>query len=193
MGDPSGQSPPVGVTVAFELSPDETVPVLRRTVWRSRSMLKVLIATALMVPAGVLVFVTGAAGHRTSLETLGIIVVGVSIFDVLLIRWSFERGVRRASKRMAEAGPTTLTFTEDGVLKASRLSSAMTRWPAYSETRRMGDLYLLRIGSSSVNLLIPRRAFLTPGDEEVFLKLAGQHTTMVLDDTSSSVRKSSVA
>jgi hypothetical protein len=169
-----------GVTIHFELNREESLPILR---WQARSRKQVRylqILALFFAVVGVAVLIGGSAGGQTALLVAGATMVGYGVFEWAVIHWAVARGpVRAWEKVLSEAGPRTITFTDEGVRVDSRVTTAMNRWEAYSEILEKDGTYLLRfarVKTFAAYMFVPKRAFQSPVDEEGFRQLAARHT-----------------
>lgn len=183
MADTSDGRTTPGVTINFELTREESVPVLRWVLKQGKQgklMRRLLASFVLMVFGGVLIIAGGAAGGSVPVLAGGI---GLAVYGLLMLgffRWRLARGPDRAwEKTLGKAGPRTMTITAEGVHIVTRLSEAMNRWPLYSETTERDEMYLLRLARSTefaAYVFVPRRAFGSTVDEAEFRRLAAANT-----------------
>lgn len=168
------------VTIDFELTREETVPILRWVLRQGRFMRRIFAANALMVLGGVLIVAGAAAGGSAPALAGGIGVAAYGLLMMGLFRWRFARGSDRSwDNTVGKVGPRTMTFTADGVRTVTRMSDTTNKWPLYSETIEREGMYLLKLARSTqfaAYMFVPRRAFRSTADEDQFRRLAAAHT-----------------
>jgi len=108
------------------------------------------------------VVVTGLLGPNTWL-----IWIGAASLAWWLLSWALF--LRRAARR-ASFGRQHYTFGAGGVTVEYPDVEARISWGHFERLERIGDAYVLRSPRGTV--LIPRRAFARPQDEDEFLTIA---------------------
>lgn len=143
------------VSVDFILEEDEVRDAWRRLLtrepqwWFWPALFGVVVITGVLGPSAWLIWVGGAP-----------------LAWWLLSCWVFVRGrVRRAS-----LGRQHYTFGAGGVTLEYPNVEARISWGYYERLERIGDAYALRSARGVV--IVPRRAFARPQDEDEFLTVA---------------------
>ncbi len=111
---------------------------------------------------------------------LGVILLGVAVFQALLVTWMVISAPSRAWRRQEQPGPTTLVFTDDDVNVETVNTSARHQWAFYSATIEREGMYLMKVGKRAAYQPVPIRSFAHPGDENLFRLLVSQHTDATL-------------
>ena len=152
------------LTLTFTLTESEF-----RSVWRRIQLGRRASWTTFLLAAAIAVF--------------GVVIssaVEILIGAALAVWWFFfltvllPRRVWRRNPRLR--GEQTLTFSDSGVTQTLVHAETKFDWDHWTETTRMGDMYVMR--SISGITLIPSRAFATTADEERFRELVGAHTRL---------------
>jgi len=180
VADSSEDAVTTGVTIDFDLTREETVPILRWVVRQGKVMRRIFASNVLMVLGGVLIIAGAAVGGSAPALAGGIGVAAYGLLMMGFLRWRFARGSDRSwDKTLGTVGPRTMTFTADGVRTVTRMSDTTNKWPLYSETIEREGMYLLKLARSTLfaaYVLVPRRAFGSTADEDQFRRLATAHT-----------------
>jgi hypothetical protein len=135
--------------------------------------------------AGVALLALGVAiGNGTATVVAGSAAIAWAVLELVLVRWSFRRGQRRAWAALSETGLHTMTFSEKGISINTRQTTAINSWDVYSEALEREGIYLLRLGrlkTLPVYLYVPKRAFKSVEEEELFCRLVAEHTKTTFD------------
>lgn len=163
------------------------LPVIR---WQARQspVVRYLLILAVVVAAiGLLLLALGLiVSNGTPLVVGGAVAVAWAIFEAAVLRWSLRRGRRRALEGISNAGPRTMTFSDESVTVATNLTTAVHAWEVYSETLEKDAMYLLRLAAAKtlrMYVYVPKRAFKTAQNEALCRQLVVSHTNASLTAT----------
>jgi YcxB-like protein len=164
---------PDSVTITYDLTVDEVVPILRSQLIKASNIRKVMLLVLAIVALGAgLIALSGAQA------IVGWIAVGFATLVSLMYASLCYIAPGRLWKRMAaNRGPKTLDFSDDGVHVHTRDSDSVIRWPAYSESIEKEAVYLLRRDKRGAYTIVPKRAFRSSSEEWTFRSIAERHTT----------------
>jgi len=172
---PSGQND----LVEHQLTRDEVVPFFYWQVLHSwKNYVLPLIGLCLLV-AGVSVLVTSSVDKVawTILIALG----GVILLIVgILVPLTPKRIWRRVGRQFEVR---RLRISDEGIRRETVDSDSMMRWSMFSETSQRDGLYILRRKGGRGTLLIPRRAFASDSDEQIFRRFAERFTSAELSSS----------
>jgi hypothetical protein len=159
------------VTVQFQLTREEVVPIVRWSLTQTYITRRTVVATAFSAVIGILLI------RPVGIPAIGWALLALATAEVLLLCWLYATVPVRAWKKMSpDRGSTTLVFTDEGVGVHTTNIDAEQRWAVYSETIELDRLYILKRGSRRSFQVVPKRSFGAPDDEERFRSLVTQHT-----------------
>ena len=174
MSDPEGSNTSsVHIrTTEHQLTQDEIVPVVYRQAFHRWQTWMLPVAGFCLVVAGaaVLILNSGDTLAWVVMLTLGAAVLLIFFVAVPLTP---DRIWNRVKKQFEVR---TLEITDEGISRHTTLNDSVMKWPMFSDVNLRNELYLLTVGNGPGFFMIPRRAFLSEADEEVFFDLALRST-----------------
>jgi hypothetical protein len=151
------------VSVRFVLTQAEFVTATRGYLLRQR---KLMVLVGLSVVFLVIAIATGQSFAIAAFVTL---VVFEALLIVLLpvVLWRKVRAIAD-NELTYEFGPENIDMTAGGELHST------VPWSYIASVRRMGDVYVL-VTATRQQIIVPRRAFDPPADEQTFDDLVAAH------------------
>jgi len=162
------------VSVEYVTTREEFMAFARWQLWNMKGLRLNGVITALAVVGGITLIVTGTN------TGIGALLLAMCAFELVLGLWVARSVTLRAwAKRSAAIASTYLQLSPAGVHVRTSEIDAFTDWSSYPRTIEYRDLYLMEI-NRLVYRVIPRRAFDSPADEQLFRRLVSEHTTASL-------------
>lgn len=162
------------VTVESALTREEVFPVWRWIARQRPSSRFFSLVGILLVALGIPGLVGGlVTGNGSTLNWAALAVILGATY-LLIPRWSIRYRWRK-NPRLAEL--RSMTFSDEGVAAKADMMSGTHRWEFFSKVIERNGIYLLQsaYGSPPAYLYVPRRAFRSARDEEIFLQLLAAH------------------
>lgn len=159
------------MSLEFRLTRDEFMTFARWQFLRTKALRGVAVMTVVIIGIGI-ALIAGSINTQ-----VGAIVLGIGILQVLAWAWILTSTPRRAWARQNETITATyMQFSPAGVHVRTRNVDAFTEWGLYPRTIENGPIYLLEIAGGTSFRVIPKRAFDSPDDEQLFRRLTTEHT-----------------
>lgn len=147
--------------VRYALTQEEYVRIARYLVWRRFRVVAALFA----VSFGLAI----ASGDGSWIVIAGVL-LGITLVLVLLapdLAWR-RHGERLGVEREFDAD-------DDGIATRTSLSTATMKWPLVGGVTRLRDAYVVTLLDSR-RIILPVRAFASPGDEQLLRELVARGT-----------------
>jgi hypothetical protein len=157
------------VTVSFTLTREEYLAASRRATLE-RTWIRVSLAT------GVVVAVVGVVAHSLFAAVWGLIYVAALVLIAVALP---PRTWRRTEQLRSEL---VVVLSDANVSVESLLGRSTTEWGYWARAKPSGPTMYRLIGTSGGGLLVPRRAFETPAQEQDFLALLRSHLGTGFDE-----------
>ena len=152
----------------MRLTYEITLPEFTEMAWlRHRSSIRWIIGICI----GVLGLLLGSVIYTYSDHGLGLVLIGFSIFLLVLqlvIPSLVFRRVYRRNIRMF--GMRTVTISDTGIVADHQLGHVESKWSMYEKFRETQKLFLLYQGADLIGI-VPKRAFANPADLQQFKAL----------------------